>query len=124
MPAFTFRAEPADVRISPRIFVGEGDTVEKALKDAENRIQPMGWSIAITNDATGETIRFIGQTDSVTDAIKDGIKGCQAIFRPKNDGKHREPPECNVVDASGQQVRRMFKDWERATAKQTEEVFG
>lgn len=66
----------------------------------------------VRNDRTGETIEFKGQGENLPDAFKDGYKLMGETFRPKNDGKARDPITCNVTTKDGKKVARTLRDWE------------
>ena len=66
----------------------------------------------VRNDRTGETIEFKGQGEALDEAFKDGYKLMGETFRPKNDGKARDPITCNVTTKNGQKVPRTLKEWE------------
>jgi hypothetical protein len=67
---------------------------------------------SVRNDRTGETIQFKGQGENLPDAFKDGYKLMGDTFRPKNDGKARDPMTCNVTTADGVTVLRTLREWE------------
>lgn len=66
----------------------------------------------VRNDRTGESIEFKGQGENLPDAFKDGYKLMGETFRPKNDGKARDPMICNVTTKDGKKAPRTLREWE------------
>lgn len=67
---------------------------------------------SVENMTTREHAKFIGQGESIAAAISDGLKGVQDTFRPKNDGKQRDPMGLAVTLPSGEIVNRKLQDFE------------
>lgn len=61
---------------------------------------------SIENMATRETTAFIGQGETIADAVKDGLKNVTDSFRPKNDGKSRPENGLAVTLKNGRMVNR------------------
>ena len=70
------------------------------------------WAFEILHGGSGHTIRFYGQGETPAECFRDGVKECQSIYRPKNDGKDRKPVDCNVTDFEGRQIGGTWKEWE------------
>lgn len=70
------------------------------------------YHFTVRNDRTGETIEFKGQGENLLDACKDGYKLMGDTFRPKNDGRARDPGMCNVTLPDGTKAPRTLKEWE------------
>lgn len=73
---------------------------------------PKLYHFTIRNDRTQETITFYGQGERLDEAFKEGVKNCGDTFRPKNDGKARQPNSCAVTLRGGRRVTRTFSEWE------------
>lgn len=76
---------------------------------------------SIENLRTKETTAFIGQGDTIDVAMKDGIKGANTPFRPKNDGKSRPDNGVMVKTSSGATVRRTLAEFESDIPHEAEE---
>lgn len=73
------------------------------------------YQISVRNPVTRETCVFLGQGESLSAAVKDGIDGVGKVFRPKNDGKERIPGTCTVILPDGRSVNRTVKAFESET---------
>ncbi len=67
---------------------------------------------SVENMTTHEHAKFIGQGSTIAAAISDGLKVVQDTFRPKNDGKQRDPHGLAVTLPSGEIVNRKLQDFE------------
>jgi hypothetical protein len=73
---------------------------------------PKQFKFTVENTRTGESTKFIGQGNSVAEAIKDGLACVEATFRPKNDGKKRDSVSLGVFTKDGQFVKRTLSEFE------------
>ncbi len=71
---------------------------------------------SVENMTTRESAAFIGQGTNIKDALADGLKVVQDTFRPKNDGKQRDPFGVMVQLRTGEFVSRKLQDFEGDSA--------
>lgn len=67
---------------------------------------------SVENTRTRESTAFIGQGETIAEALKDGIKCVEATFRPKSDGQNRGQTGLAVKLANGSVVNRTLREFE------------
>lgn len=80
------------------------------------------YEIFVRNPVTKETAKFLGQGETMQDAVKDGLSVIGKPFRPKQDGKERELTTLGVKLPSGEWVNRSVKRFESETPYQPGEL--
>lgn len=73
---------------------------------------PKQFTFTVENGRTHERIRFIGQGCDIMEALKDALKGADATFRPKNDGKQRDSIGVMAETLKHGIVKRSLKEFE------------
>ena len=117
MTDWTFTIRPDHGKPELLCCTARAATCEQAfqkLKEPKLKARhPVRWLLfEIQHGDSGNTIRFYGQGETPAECFKDGVKECQSIYRPKNDGKDRKPVDCNVTDFEGRQIGGTWKEWE------------
>ena len=74
------------------------------------------YEIWVKNPVTKEMAKFLGQGETMADAVKDGLSLIGKEFRPKQVGKSRESTTLGVRLPDGTWVNRSIKNFESETA--------
>lgn len=70
------------------------------------------FKFSVENTRTRESASFIGQGETIAEALKDGMKCVEATFRPKSDGQNRGQTGLAVHLANGEVVNRTLREFE------------
>ena len=70
------------------------------------------FKFSVENTRTRESTAFIGQGETIAEALKDGMKCVEATFRPKSDGQNRGQIGLAVHLANGSIVNRPLREFE------------
>lgn len=76
------------------------------------------YDFRVTNPVTKETAKFLGQGETLAEALKDGAQNIGHVYRPKTDSRKQIVTTLAVRLPSGQIVNRLVKDFEGETPYQ------
>jgi hypothetical protein len=70
------------------------------------------FKFSVENLSSGESADFIGQGETVLEALSEGVKNVNATWRPSSSGKKTGSHDLMVRTKDGQVVRRSMQEFE------------